>query len=71
MTLEEIILQQNKRIETLELLIAANLKKTAKYGVVAPAAVIPAFIGQIYIDTVTQNVYGAYGLAAGNWKLTT
>ena len=71
MTLEEIILEMNRKIETLELLIAANLKNTAKSGAGAPAAVVPAFIGQIYIDTGTQDVYGAYGLAAGNWKKTT
>ena len=69
--LAEIILQQNKRIETLELLLAANMKRIAKSGAGAPAAVVPAFIGQIYIDTATQDVYGAYGLAAGNWKKTT
>ena len=71
MTIEQIIFQMNKRIETLELLIAANTKSIAKYGTVAPTTVVPAFIGQIYVNTSTQAVYAAYGLAAGEWKLTT
>ena len=71
MTLEEIIVEQQKKIEALELLIAANLKRIAKSGAGAPTTVVPAFIGQIYIDTGTQDVYGAYGTAAGNWKKTT
>jgi len=71
MTLEEIVIEQHKKIETLELLIAANLKKIAKSGAGAPTLIVPAFIGQIYIDTGTQDVYGAYGVAVGNWKKTT
>jgi len=71
MTIEEIVVEQQKKIEGLELLIAANLKRIAKSGAGTPAAVIPAFIGQIYIDTSTQDVYGAYGVAVGNWKKTT
>jgi hypothetical protein len=71
MTIEEIVVEQQRKIEALELLIQANLKRIAKSGAGAPAAIVPAFIGQIYIDTGTQDVYGAYGLAAGNWKKTT
>jgi len=71
MTIEEIISQMSKRIESLELLLSINLKHIAKSGAGAPTTTTPDFIGQIYIDTGTQDVYGAYGTAVGNWKKTT
>lgn len=68
--MNEIILKLNKRIETLELLLAANTKKIAQYGVVAPAGtVVPAFIGQIYVNTATQKAYAAYGLTNADWTI--
>jgi len=71
MELSDIIENMQKKIETLELLIAANLKNMAKSAAGAPGALIPDFIGQIYIDTSVPDVYSAYGISAGNWKKTT
>jgi len=69
--MKDIILGINRKIEMLELLIQANLKNIAKSGAAVPGALVPDYIGQIYIDTSTQDVYAAYGTSSGNWKKTT
>jgi hypothetical protein len=45
---------------------------TVRVGVVTPVgAVVPAFIGQVYIDTVTKLGYLAVGAANTDWKQIT
>lgn len=38
-------------------------------GVVAPTTVTPGFVGQIYIDTILNDIYMAYGVAEGEFKI--
>jgi len=40
---------------------------TIQTGAVAPTLVVPAYVGQVYHDTVAGILYMADGLTAGDW----
>jgi hypothetical protein len=42
---------------------------SAKTGIVSPTSVIPDFIGQLYIDTVAQNIFYARSTSIGDYEL--